>query len=104
MLFENVLPNLPSSPLGTTFIVLAVLGGILLVYAVFVERELQHDLLRAIGAFTIIPHTLYTGNTLLSVIFAAVSAASLLEFFEIFVGFHRHTKQDIRAYRHDGED
>lgn len=103
MLLDYLVPSLPSSALGIIFVVLAILGGIMLVYAVFVERELQHDILRAIGSLSIIPHTLYAGSSLTGVILAAVAVASLLEFFEIFTGIHHHSRRQVHEYQETGK-
>jgi uncharacterized membrane protein HdeD (DUF308 family) len=103
MLFENLMPNLPTTILAQTFIVLAILGGIALIYATFVEREQKQDIIRALGAFLTIPYLIYTENTLMTIIQIGIGIAALIEFFEISLGLHRHTKKDLKSYKEEGK-
>lgn len=98
MLLENILPNLPNGYL-LAFDIVAILSGVLLVYAVFVEQEHRRDLMRVLGAFGLGSYALYMGATLVAYAMFAVSIASAVEFIEIMLGLHKHGPEDLKKYK-----
>lgn len=101
MLFEQLIPNLPSSTIETLIIVVGILGIILLPYSVFVEAEHRSDLIRALGALCLVVYSVFIGSIIMAIAMGALAIASLIEFLEIYLGWHKHTKKDVDAYKKD---
>lgn len=99
MLLDSLLPQLPATLAETIIYVVAALGAILLTYAVFVEAEHRSDLMRVIGAGSIFVYALYINNLLIMLAMGGVALASLVEFIEIYLGLHYHSKADLVEYK-----
>lgn len=98
MLLSNIFPNLPTSPIDQLTLIVGILGGILVVYSQFVEAEHRRDLIRLIGALSLAVYTITTGNLIFLLTTVGIALAALTEFIEIYLGIHKHSREDIRAY------
>ena len=94
----SITPNILDMTEVIVFVVGAI-GAVLLAYAVFVETEHRSDLIRVIGAGSLCVYALYIGNLLFSVAMGGVFLASLVEFIEIYLGLHIHSKEDLERYK-----
>ena len=99
MLLESIIPQLPSDMIESLVYIVAALGGVLLTYAVFVEAEHRRDLIRIVGAGGIFVYALYIQNLLFMIAMGGVFIASLVEFIEIYLGLHKHSKHDLGVYK-----
>ena len=103
MLLESILPQLPSTRLDILIFVVSIIGVVLLIYSQFVEAENRRDLIRMIGAMSLLVYSL----SILNLVFIAVSLgifiASLVEFIEIYLGYHHHTRKDVQIYEYIGK-
>ncbi|MBU0597010.1 hypothetical protein KJ641_01550 [Patescibacteria group bacterium] len=103
MLLESIIPQLPSSNTETAVFVVAVLGVILTIYSQFVEAENRRDMVRMVGSFSVFVYALYIFNIIFIVLSFGIFVASLIEFIEIFMGYHHHTRKDVGIYKHIGK-
>lgn len=92
-------PHLPTNTTETIVFVVGCLGGILLPYAVFLEKERRQDLIMAIGAACLLVYSVYQGNIIFSISMAGLFLASLVEFGEIYFGLHKHSPEDLKRYK-----
>ena len=99
MLLQSILPQLPTSLIEIIVFVVGCLGGILLPYAVFIEKERRQDLIMAVGAACLLVYGLFTGNPIFSIAMAGLFVASMVEFIEIYRGLHRHSPEDLKRYK-----
>lgn len=79
--------------------VVAGLGTALLIYGVFLEKETRQDAVFAIGAACLFVYAVWIGNRIFMVAMGAFFIASLVEFIEIMVRYHRHTKKEVQDYK-----
>ena len=103
MLLENLIPNLPDDRLGIYIVVVGVIGAILLVYSQFVEAENRRDLIRMLGALAMLSYALSIANLVFSLAMLGIFLAALIEFVEIYAGWHKHTRKDVEVYEHIGK-
>jgi len=99
MLLEFLFPQLPSSLSETLVFIVACLGGILLSYAVFVEKERRQDLIIMLGAGCLFVYALYIKNVIFSIAMGGFFLCSLIEFVEILVGLHKHHPEELKKYK-----
>ncbi|HBB38294.1 MAG: hypothetical protein UV82_C0003G0083 [Candidatus Magasanikbacteria bacterium GW2011_GWD2_43_18] len=99
MLLESFLPLLPTSVAETWIFVGAGLSIILLVYAVFIEKEHRQDLVRLVGTGGLLIYALYIQNLVFTIAMGALAVASLVEFIEIMMGIHKHSPEDLQRYK-----
>jgi len=99
MLFENILPWIPTALPELIIHITAGLGAILLTYSVFLESERRQDLALCIGALCLLIYSLFIGNKLFSVAMFGLSIASLVEYVEIRLGRHHHSEKDLEKYQ-----
>lgn len=91
MLLESWFPYLPTSSLTETLVyVVAVLGAVLLIYAIFLDVESRQDLVMLIGAACLLVYALFLQNLIFAIAMAGVALASIFEFVEIYTGLHKH--------------
>lgn len=95
---ESITPDILDRVETTVFIVGA-FGAIMLTYAVFVEAEHRRDLIRILGAGSLCVYALYIGNLFFTIAMGGVFLASLVEFIEIYLGLHKHSKEDLDRYK-----
>lgn len=95
VLLSNCVPALPSTTLGSIIIIIGILGGILLIYSVFVERENRQDLIRIIGGLSMMVYALSVQNLLFTLVMAAIALTSAIEFAEILLGLHKHAPHEL---------
>jgi len=95
----SLIPYFPTT-LYEHFMYLTVgVGIILLVYAIFTEQEHRQDLIRAIGGSCLFVYAASIQNLFFMIAFGAIVIASLVEFFEILFGLHKHSKEDLKKYK-----
>lgn len=99
MPFYNLLPTLPWPLLDIIINVVAALGAILLVYAVFLESERKQDTVFMIGSACLLIYALWVGNKIFSVAMAGLLAASFIELVEIMTGRHVHSEELVEKYK-----
>ena len=98
MLLESILPTLPNPNLAWFITIAAVLGGVMLVYSQFVEAENRRDLIRMIGSLAMVPYAITIKSLVFALVMAGIFLASFIEFIEILLGYHKHTRQDVQIY------
>jgi len=96
MLLQNFLPNL-STDISTIIIhTIAIIGIILLIYAVFLETEKRQDVIFIISGLCLFIYALFINNLIFIIATAGLTLASLVEFIEILLGIHRDTKYNLK--------
>jgi uncharacterized membrane protein HdeD (DUF308 family) len=98
MLFETLIPNLPTDTVTMLVDIVAVVGTIMVIYSQFVEIEHRRDLIRLLGALSVGIYALTIHNTIFSLLAFGIALAAATEFIEIYLGIHKHTREDIRDY------
>lgn len=98
MLLNWCIPEVPCTSVALMYIV-AALGAVMLVYGVFLEEERRQDLVTMIGAMALFVYALYIGNKLFMIAMGGLAVASLVEFVEIYIGLHKHNKEDLKRYK-----
>jgi len=83
--------------------IIAVLGVIMLIYSQFVEVENRRDLIRMIGAMGLLVYSLSLLNLIFIIASFGIFIASLIEFIEIYLGYHHHTRKDVEVYKYIGK-
>lgn len=99
MLLESLIPHLPNSLAETWIFVGASLCIVLLVYAVFIEKEYRQDLVRLVGTGGLLVYAVYIDNLIFTIAMGAIAVASLVEFIEIMLGLHKHSPEDLARYK-----
>lgn len=99
MLLQSFIPHLPSTLAETWLFIVGALSIILMIYAVFMEKEYRQDLVRLVGASGLLVYALYIGNLIFTIAMGAIAVASLVEFVEIMLGLHRHSPEDLARYK-----
>lgn len=99
MPFEQFITRMPNSFSEHLIYMAAIIGIILLVYAVFIEKEHREDLIRSLGAGCLLSYAIYIQNTIFIIAMAAVCLASLIELIEIMFGLHKHHKEDFTRFK-----
>ena len=69
--------------------VVAVLGTILITYAIFLEKEKRQDAIFLIGALCLLVYALWIGNLIFTIAMSGLTLASLIEMIEIITGYHK---------------
>lgn len=96
MLLQNLLPNL-STDINTIIIhIIAIIGIILLIYAVFLETEKRQDVVFIISGICLFIYALFINNLVFMLATAGITLASLIEFVEILLGIHKDTKYGLK--------
>jgi len=98
MLLENLIPTLPGSLAEWFFVISGILGAIFLIYSQFVEAEHRRDIIRAVGAGGLFVYAYTVGNMIFMIAAAGVGIAAIVEFVEIYTGYHKHTPHEIKEY------
>lgn len=75
--------------------VVALLGAILLSYAVFLKREKRQDVTLFIGACCLIVYSLYTDNLVFLIAMSGLAFSSFVEWLEILFGFHKDLGEPV---------
>ncbi len=99
MLLETTFPYLPSTLAETIIVVVACLGAFLICYAVFVEKERRQDLMMTIGAACLFVYALYIQSAIFMIAMGGLFIATFIEFFEIYIGMHKHSPDDLKKYK-----
>lgn len=93
--FASLFPDLPWTPLETTIHVLAGLGIIFLIYAIFLKAEKKQDALLAIGAGCLLIYAIWLGSTVFIIAMLGLMISCFVEFMEIVLGLHAERKRQI---------
>ncbi len=93
-------PNLPWTWPEIIFNILASLGAIMMIYAIFLEAEKKQDAVLAIGAVCLMTYAIWIGNKIFMVAMGGVAVASLIELIEIISGRHLHSTEMVEKYKH----
>jgi len=96
MLLENLLPNLTTDINSIIIYVIAGLGIILLVYAIFLETEKRQDIIFIISGICLFIYALFINNLIFMLATGGLILASLVEFIEILLGIHKDTKYGLK--------
>ncbi len=96
----NFIPNLPWARLEIIINVVALLGAILHIYGVFLEKERRRDLVFVIGGLCLFVYSLWIGNKIFSLAMGGFALASFIEFIEILTGRHKHDPKMTEDYKH----
>jgi hypothetical protein len=79
--------------------IIAGLGTVLIIYSQFVEAEFRRDLIRLTGAAAVFIYAFLIENMLFMVLCGGIFIAALVEFIEIYLGVHKHKREDIVRYK-----
>lgn len=96
--FLKCLPEVPCTSYAVIHI-LAFLGGVMLIYAIFLEQERRRDLVMVIGATALAIYAYFIGNKIFLFAMGGIALASLVEFIEIYLGLHKHSPEDLKRYK-----
>lgn len=99
LLLIDLIPHIPNGWQEAFLVVGAVLGAIMLVYAVFIEQEHRQDIIRMLGAGGLFVYALYIHDAFFAIAMGAVALASAVEFAEIMLGLHKHGPEDLKRYK-----
>ncbi len=99
MLFESLIPVLPSSTAEILVYVVAFLGAILLSYGVFLEVERRQDIVFFLGASCLLVYAIYIANLIFVIAMGAFALNSMIEFIEILVGLHKHDPEQLKRVK-----
>lgn len=102
MLLETIIPNLPNTNLQIAIFAVTIVGAILIIYSQFVEAENRRDLIRMIGAMCLLVYSLSILNIVFIITSFGIFIACLVEFIEIYLGYHHHTRKDVEIYEYIG--
>lgn len=96
MLLENLIPNLTTDVSSITIHVIAIVGIILLVYAIFLETEKRQDIIFMLSGVCLFIYALFINNLVFMLATSGLILASLVEFIEILLGIHKDTKYNLK--------
>ncbi|MBT4120988.1 MAG: hypothetical protein HOA57_01175 [Candidatus Magasanikbacteria bacterium] len=96
MLLENLLPNLSADINSIIIHVIAIVGIILLVYAIFLETEKRQDIIFMLSGICLFIYALFINNLIFMIATGGLVLASLVEFIEILLGIHKDTKYNLK--------
>ena len=102
MLLESIVPQLPTNPTEYAIFFSSIIGAVLLVYSQFIEAENRRDLVRMIAALALLVYAIWISNLIFIVTMLGVFVASVIEFLEIYMGYHHHTRKDVQVYEYIG--
>ncbi len=95
----NFIPNLPWTNLEIVMNIVAILGVILHIYGVFLEKEKRRDLVFVIGGLCLFTYALWIGNKIFTLAMGGFILASFVEFIEILTGYHKHSEKNVEEYK-----
>ncbi|EKE07448.1 MAG: hypothetical protein ACD_18C00083G0003 [uncultured bacterium] len=104
MFLNNLFPNLPTSTIELMIYIVAALGSVLITYAVFLEVERRQDLVFFVGASCLFVYALYIDNMVFMIASAGLGLASLVEFIEIYLGLHKHDRNELKRVKNLGKN
>lgn len=98
---EAILKCIPEVPCTSYAVIhiLAFLGGVMLIYAIFLEQERRRDLVMVIGATALAIYAYFIENKIFLFAMGGIALASLVEFIEIYLGLHKHSPEDLKRYK-----
>ncbi|MFA6424094.1 MAG: hypothetical protein WCV83_02140 [Candidatus Magasanikbacteria bacterium] len=101
--FFNLFPHLPWGMTEIIVNVVAMIGVILHIYGVFLEKEKRRDLVFVIGGTCLFVYSLWIQNKIFSFAMAGFTLASLVEYIEILTGHHLHNTKLVEDYKHPNQ-
>lgn len=96
MLLQNLLPNLSTDINIIIIHAIAVVGVILLVYAIFLETEKRQDIIFMLSGICLFIYALFINNLIFMIATGGLILASLVEFIEIITGIHKDSKYNLK--------
>lgn len=99
MLFETLIPYLPSSIVELWIYIVALTGAVLLTYGIFLELEKRQDIVLFLAGAFLFVYALYIQNAIFMIAMAGLMLASAVEFIEIYIGLHKHSRNDLKRYK-----
>ena len=96
MLLQNLLPNLTTDINVIIIHIIAGIGIVLLVYAIFLETEKRQDIVFMLAGICLFIYSIFIGNLIFMIATGGLVIASLIEFIEILLGIHKDTKYDLK--------
>ncbi len=84
--------NPPSTILGIIVIILGALGALFMLYGILLEKEKSQDAVFAIGSFGLMIYAISIPNLIFTVAMAALLLGSIIEWYQIKTGQHKHIK------------
>ena len=99
MLLDSIIPQLPATTAELLIYIVAWLGAILLPYSIFVEAEHRRDLIRIVAGAGLFVYAWYIGNLIFMIVAGGIFLASLVEFIEIYLGLHHHSRENLEQYK-----
>lgn len=73
--------------------VIAILGTILVAYAIFLETEKKQDIIFMIGFLCLFFYAFFIQNIIFMTAMGVFTTVSLIEFIEIMIGIHKQEKK-----------
>ena len=95
----NLLPGLPWDIMVITMNTVAIVGAVLHIYGVFLEKEKRRDLVFIVGGVCLFIYALWIGNKIFALAMGGFTLASLIEVIEILTGRHQHSKKMMKEYK-----
>ena len=95
----NFLPDFNGNIGQIPIHIVALVGVVLLPYAIFLEQAHRKDLVRLVGAFCLLTFAIYKADTIFILSMGALCLASVVEFTEIMLGMHTHAPEDLKKYK-----
>lgn len=83
-----------------TIHIIAIIGGILLTYAVFLEAERRQDLVFLFAGACLMVYAIWLQNIIFILAMGGLMFASAFEFIEIMLGIHKHGLEEIEKYKY----
>ena len=99
MLLNSLIPTLPASTAEIILYVAAYLSAIMVIYSIFVEAEHRRDLIRVVAGSALLIYAWYVENLVFMITFGGIALASAVEFAEIYLGLHHHSRADLEQYK-----
>ena len=99
MPLESFLPTLPWPLIEIIVNVVAMLGAVLITYAIFLEAERRQDAVFTVGAGCLLVYALFIGNKIFAIAMAGLMIGSFIELIEIMIGYHTHGQKMVVQYQ-----
>lgn len=100
---SSIFPTLPWPILDIIMNVIAGLGAIMLVYAIFLEAERKQDAVFVVGAFCLFIYALWVGNAIFSIAMIGLTIGAFIEWIEIITGKHTDSGALMERLRQDAD-
>lgn len=95
----SFIPNLPWTSTEIFLNISAGVGAILLVYGLFLEAERKQDLVFFLGATLLGLYAYWIGNKIFTIAMFGFGLSALVEWIEIMLGRHVHSRELVEDYK-----